>query len=636
MPVIQTTDTFQFVDIFFVNGNLKRIQATLTDGTEYRLSLGVGRYPAAGSDDLQSIQNLQTIYAGDGFKDDMDNDVDVRLLGPPISAITIDNIEEQGLYNPFKAGSREGWLMIRSFWKQFIQGGLDIEEGDDTRTELRHKIGIVPVRGQPPGQTYNYSMRNWVFVQENSSRFKATIYFSEAENLDTEEDVNNHPEIKVMLAWLNDIRSTSASPVGDDIFENGDLSGRNFTEGNTVDFQYRTTGKSLHNSLYTSISIGFQRNTFSALSAIDIEQLTSLMSARTYPLVSSEIELSPVIGAFDAVLRLMGLEFNGATVNWIDNSFQVQGNNPYTNRNFILPLASSYAMAVEFNDLDPFQIGMSAKRFPTHNQFNVIHVTGTADTVNVIRLEGPEAYIESTGVTRFFRIHNVSQGRLDVQNADGDRIFSVFPGEVSLIYLTITDDGDYEIHVSLESRKIIINQGAVGSVGDMPKFNDSVNGLVHSLFPNVSPDFTSTDQFRRGTDAAITGGPYTFPGNLGTVDFPRSFVVNRTGQGFLAIYVGMNIDEGSSGVLRGSRINLWRLSSGSSVPLLIESSGIKNVSGSEDFAPYLIFLARTFNEGDRYFWTFTYEDDTNLSLAEAHYATYNVFWSIDPIINVEL
>ena len=183
--------------------------------------------PPEGHYQLDSYNILKQIYnSPNGFRNAANEAVPITLAGFDDPSWTIDDLENNLLWHPFRIGSWEGYQANLR-----IQGaatrGVVKHEGTGDEERIEQTIGHVVVPRQASGTTKSVSLERWNVVRLTSTRINFTLAIDTDDNINSISKLDALTPIKAFLAYLESVRS-GGSEIGDEILTSSTYTGRQF------------------------------------------------------------------------------------------------------------------------------------------------------------------------------------------------------------------------------------------------------------------------------------------------------------------------------------------------------------------------------------------------------------------------
>ena len=535
---------YQAVVLYFstVHGGVGGLKAILEDGTRHDVNFNNFVLPPVGSDQRQTLEALQTVYASaDGFRDADFTRVLPEIHEYPYGA-TPESLSDHGYWNPLDADDYTRF-QNRMLMQSRLNAGNNAERALAAWVmNFGLKFGTVEVAGtvtQNLGELFDA-------VLVNTGSFELRLYFDIDDRVNYV-NINQQIGFKAMLTWLESIRQGGAPIVmdgyTDDISMFAAVFGRSFTddEGSFTlacnvsgigltpelrDGSYYLTELSYIFSASATVNSTYINNVDNLLAARDIE-VSGIPGVSTIS-VKPPVDLPP--------FRLGSTEFFniGKTV-----AIRVSGplDEPY-----VIPLTGRFGVTFPWDELE----GAGTERTFTRNR--VVDTVHVGEIYNS-RLILPPAreLVQNNGEYRIIAIHNTGadgDGYCQVQGgpdaaglySETEEFLRAYPQEELEFRIGLTREGKEEVvalkppdrHLQLD-----VNAASFPALTDFTEFDWAQGGATNRVFlihyaQTVAID---ADAFDLGSGTPPTGTPDFETGVtdwdiLGTVEILLDGVLN--------------------------------------------------------------------------------------------------------------
>ena len=443
---------------------------TDNDSGEIRLR---GKYPASGSDDYDALDILQQIYGtSDGFLNSDDESITITIEQSPLGDdLTIEEHEEQGSWNPFRAGSWEDFVASNQ-----IRSALGIDGGfsrDETLgTPIIEFAGRITQTGRTPNTaTYPYPLEDWTLVHLGENVLRFILDIDESEEITA---LDTYSPLIAFAYWLTSI--TSDSDVGVFLGAPASYQNRDFvlvqdTGQSSMTFTYTEIVTEQPGTYYTQMRITFTRQSGAV---VDAPAIRDILQSDTIDIPTTENIERGIIGSNSHDMHVRSLRLGQHSRLNAMNVPSI-GTRDEFNRFYDLPLIGKYGKQIGYSRLaDQSGGGKKIADFSHHDTFH-FEASQTAD--GRIRMPVPEdlLFFEDTDSELTFHNRNATYNyRID--DWDGNQLIILRPTERATFQISTEsgDEGGEIVSVHVPDRKYRYHDTTVFG-GSSPDFDDVVN-----------------------------------------------------------------------------------------------------------------------------------------------------------------
>ena len=172
-------------------------------------------WPAAGSDNLATLEILQAIWgSADGLRDADGNEVDV-IINEPIfldSNIGLAEYSARGAINPLDANSYSNYQKLNKVQGAFARHGDTSTDPDTENVSIEHGGGFVPKEIAPISGQVKISLDEWdLYIPSNALSASLTLYAKDGESYASNRFFRDDIRARAMVQWLENHRTAGAA-----------------------------------------------------------------------------------------------------------------------------------------------------------------------------------------------------------------------------------------------------------------------------------------------------------------------------------------------------------------------------------------------------------------------------------------
>ena len=594
-----------------------------------------GFLPTSG-EHYDNLVVLQEIYASsDGFRDAGGNDLSIDLIDCPFTT-DVAELEEHGFLNPLDADSWDRWIAFLKMRGRFQEGATITNEGDIDIT-----FGLSPEFGVPADGITTFSLDPYRAYDHGGVRF----WFETNVNAAGQFTNSNMGQIFLLRAlheWLDgkrvsgsavDVQPTTRSDANDGLGNSRIYEIDQGGSAGTVKFESLGWTREVNSDGHiTQIHILFEPTSDSP-SPFDIEALNEVLESATAPVETGTLAtIEPKWGSVAVAIR--GLQ-------WLFDS--VRRLTPMNDRllhrgrdsqgSYELPLESSYAREVEYDDLDDDPDHTGQKIMASGSHVRVVHFD--QDSNGIIRIPDIEGFVYSPGCLHDFEIHHVSDTAgvtCEIRDSDNDNIATLLYDErIPLRAVRDKNDaGELRRGLGQFLRKYRRNDYSQSIAMTSANYMTLSSSRIRFIpFSSDDPDYINSEAFEEGSDQPSNGSTYS---GQSTYFFKYTHKVKKEGRLTVSGHIIVGVNVTASGSLSGPNIDLSHFR-GTTETILAGKSFADMSAGDEAVFDFMAEV--DIEEDDVIGVSLVYANATTVNLGDVVVSTHRMTMNLDQKIHLE-
>lgn len=499
---LSTSSRFISLSFYFRDGAPRTFDYLTTDNDSGSASLDKPEQHHTNAD----LAILQQIYASaDGFLDVDGNAFIPHLAGVPFG-LSIDELEEYGIWNPLDSGSYARWAKQQEANSLILQGEGDFSRDATTGLPtVEHGGNFKVTETEATGQTIPADLLAWTVSQISSTRVRFMLLVRESDEIEAA-DFDNYRHVAAFHAWLESVRE-GGSAVGT-ATDNGPATygqGRQFefrqdtsdTEDIILTYHEveRTAVLSDDASTFYITQYTVDFNVDASGASLNISDLRDYIDNVETTISSDTYNILGQIQSPGNHMEVGGLDFGGGVrMTPIDGGLILEAKDD-NNKRYKIFTAGNYGRTISYSSLKTVS---GYKTIPRAGHIENIEFLASETSAGTVRIPVPPDLLlqEGNHVRIGFRNNN-STYNLTIEDWNGDTLLVLRRAEYAEFQITLENGGDGQLTaIQIPKRRLVRSAGATGDLTDGLSLHDDDADTRYRGFPfPVNPDYVDYDAF---------------------------------------------------------------------------------------------------------------------------------------------